>query len=115
MNDPELSTTSSGRTWPRWAPAAVVLLGAVSLPLVVFQPLAAVLTAAGAMIAGTLGARSHHGRDRQLYLTGAALGVVTWLLLALAALGLFTASQTSPQAPSPPQPVPSPPVSSPAG
>lgn len=95
---------------PRWAPAATVFVGALSLPLIVVNPVLAALAAVVAVTAGVVGSRSQDGSQRGLYRLGAALGIVSLVLLLVAALTLLASGSNPPAEPSPPQPVPTPPA-----
>ncbi|PRX46166.1 hypothetical protein B0I33_108313 [Prauserella shujinwangii] len=90
--------------WPRWTAPLVLVLGAVSIPLVPLNAWLALPTAVVAIVLGVLGARAHQGRSKRPYQAGAALGGLALVLLAAAALASLRAGSDAPQ-PSPPVPV----------
>lgn len=107
-SDPE-PLAAQPPAWPRWLGAAVVVAGALSLPLIVFMPPVAVFLAVVAVTMGILGSRLHEGRDKRPYRVGAVLGSVTAALVIVAALGFlaFSGADSGPL-PSSPEQVPTP-------
>lgn len=74
------------------APIAVAVCGALSLLVILPMPMVGMPLAAIAVIAGIVGVVRRRGTKRQVYLVGVITGLLAWVLLGVAALGLFTAS-----------------------
>lgn len=71
-------------TRPAWWGLATLVAGAVSVPLVLVDPVFAAALGIVVGVVGVLGARSSTGTERRQHLAGAALGVVTEVVLVLA-------------------------------
>jgi hypothetical protein len=69
---------------PAWSGLVTLTAGALSVPLVLIDPVLAATLGIVCVVAGVLGARTSPGTERRHHLAGAALGVVTEVLLVLA-------------------------------
>ena len=69
---------------PAWWGRVTLAVGALSVPLVLVDPVFAAALGIVVVVVGVLGARSSTGTERRLHLAGTALGVVTEVVLVLA-------------------------------
>lgn len=88
LDSSSLGTPSTpAQSWPRRLGLTVAAAGALSLPLVLVNPLMAAVLAVSSLVVGLVGARRTRGGDRWSYQLGAILGgIATALLLVLALL-----------------------------
>ena len=68
---------------PVWWGLVPFTAGALSLPLVLVDPVLAATLGIVCVVVGVLGARTSSGAERRHHLAGAALGVVTEVVLVL--------------------------------
>ena len=69
---------------PAWWGLVTLAAGALAVPLLLVDPVLAVVLGIVVTVVGLLGARSSTGTERRLHLTGAALGVTAEVVLVLA-------------------------------
>ena len=69
---------------PAWWGLVPLTAGALSVPLVLVDPVLAATLGVVCVVVGVLGARTSSGPERRHHLAGAALGVVTEVVLVLA-------------------------------
>lgn len=81
--------------WPRWYSTALLVMGAVSIPLIVFQPPLAILFGLLALTLGVAGSVIHDKPHKNAYRIAAALGGFTVTVIVVAALGLLMVSTDS--------------------
>ena len=79
---PTPGPAAAGR--PAWWGLVPLTAGALSVPLVLVDPVLAATLGIVCVVVGVLGARTSSGPERRHHLAGAALGVVTEVLLVLA-------------------------------
>jgi len=73
-------------------PVAVAVCGVIALLVVLPMPVVGIPLATIASIVGIGGVVRHRGSKRHVYLVGMITGLLTWILLGVAALGLFSSS-----------------------
>jgi hypothetical protein len=79
--------TTAGReatARPAWSGLVTLTAAALSVPLVLVDPVLAATLGIVCVVVGVLGARTSTGTERRHHLAGAALGTVTEVLLVLA-------------------------------
>ena len=69
---------------PAWSGLVTLTAGALSVPLVLIDPVLAATLGIVCVVVGVLGARTSCGPERRHHLAGAAFGVVTEVVLVLA-------------------------------
>ena len=79
---PTAETRSAGR--PAWWGLVPLTAGALSVPLVLVDPVLAATLGLVCVAVGVLGARTSSGTERRHHVAGAALGGVTEVVLVLA-------------------------------
>ena len=73
-------------------PVAVAVCGVISLLVVLPMPVLGIPLAVVSTIVGIFGVVRQRGSKRHVYLVGMITGLLTWILLGVAAFGLFAGS-----------------------
>ena len=76
--------TAGPATRPAWSGLVTLTAGALSVPLVLVDPVLAATLGIVCLVGGVLGARTSTGTERRHHAAGAALGAVTEVVLVLA-------------------------------
>lgn len=82
--DPRSRPASGPAARPAWAGLVTLTAGALSIPLVLVDPVLAGTLGIVCLVVGVLGARSSTGTERRHHVAGAALGTATEVVLVLA-------------------------------